>query len=1462
MKKIILMSLMLALTIMNANAYEALAGFDGPTWDAYTEAITEGSGTESSPYLIKTAGQLAQLAFEVNNGDSKEGQYYQIAADISLNKRENGERVLWVPIGLDESHAFSGTLKNPDGFVITDMRINVNSTETTGNFGLLGYLKGTVDGVRLAGSSEIVLNGSGNYNAGLLCGVMYTESHVSKCNVEDSYITGKNLNGNVCVGGLVGISLVNVDYLGEHGRLSSCIVKTTLSLEGDGTKGVTAGGVVGANYGKILDCHAFVEMTATNFSTSVDSYLGGIIGQVGGGPVKYCSASGNIKAGTGMHALTGGAFGKVATVIPQYDIKLDYCVTAATISGGHTLGGLIGYCYVIRSLNVNMNSNFSGSFVDAGDAAYAGGLIGHLEYKREMNGREDFWLGEGSFVNGFCGTMKRPKSMMNYGVILGHTSYVPEANFSKMAGYYFYYNHRMCDYQLNGNGYAMRQAIAYGGSLPDEDGYGTWGISYGIGETGSLENPSDCALYNEVTEDRLVMCNIDNYRLCALLFYITNDKKTTYKATDVTTDFCLDDLMNSTTGDRVCIFTVPDNLSCVRVEDKNVYPLDPGEVVVTMKWNGLERKIHLDITYGLDWTGGSSEHFDNVHYSNGSPDDRFAAHNADGSAEKPYLIHHAEQLNGLLSSSYNKAGVHVKLACDLFFNTHLLKTDGTPREDAIPWNPRDFLAHLDGNGKTIYGVYVDKSSLGDGESLGFFNCLYGTVKNLAIVDSNVSTNEVSNPNSSVGLLCGTLKEGASVSNCLFHGRVNASSYCGGIAGRADASNTSITDCFANVHVTFPTTGSSTYTASGICTNSPATMEYCLSTGRVENFIYRYGISEGAGTTCHYDKQMMAGDDFNQTIGSKTAEILSSKLMGGSNAWQQDDERYPMLKTFANTPYGKLLNMPVLFDDTDERTDRAGDVNYIFEFPYENVSWSALHDQTYIDVINDCGAASIVERTDDDVEILIAQAENVESQCTKAMRTLPLNLRSGITSFRFKDPIAKSAAFAAFNHEAPEDVITLRELATATTDDFDVFNREATGLQWFPEFRYFTNIKTLQEGMLSGLDQLCELELPKKLTTIEKNSFNGCSSLDSITMPKTFSTLEEGALYGSGIKNLLVHYQHPNMESIDGALFQNCSDGKHLVAYPPGRGEESATISTVFHYIDDYAFYKIPNLKNVYIDNCLPEGNYVDATDNEIPIVPEEGTDILEIYVNDGSYGSIGGTEGSMLFPKYEDENSFWGYYYEGHLHIYYPLNMTSAGWATLYIGFPTRLPEGFNAYVVSVCDDDAKIAKLKNIGRVIPKTTPVVIKNTAGLAPGIYPLTRWEGTLPSVPKYTNRFVGTYIGQEGGKFGIDVNQETSITGGVLTLGRNSKGVVGFYKYNGTVLPPYRAYLTTNTLIEGAKGFTFVIDDTIDETPTAIQNAPSLRKEQSSVYYDMTGRALQGIPTRPGVYIRNGKRFVVK
>ena len=918
-------------------------------------------------------------------------------------------------------------------------------------------------------------------------------------------------------------------------------------------------------------------------------------------------------------------------------------------------------------------------------------------------------------------------------------------------------------------------------------------------------------------------------------------------------------------------------MTCVKVDGKHIYPLDPGEVVVTINWNGLQRKVHLDITYGIEWTGGTNVTPDQNYVTVIDPTTEIAKVESysDGSAEKPWLIHNAEQFYGILRhKDFNKEGVHFRLANDIFFNNHLLQEDGTPRSNAKAWTPFDFKGVLDGNGKTIYGLYVKhEGGLEQGKSLGIFNNFYGTVKNLAIVDSYVGTTRASYIDSSTGLLCGVLKEGASVSNCLFHGEVSSDTYCGGIAGKCDTENTSITNCFASVHVTWPEGATHPIYAGGMCYDTPATMAYCFSTGRVEEFTWGYGICESSRTTCYFDKQMQAGAKNGTYIvqeeGRTTAAIVAGNLMKDSDAWQQDSERYPMLKTFADTPYGKLLAMPVLFDTPDNgQEDKAGDVTYIFEFPTDDVVWSALHNDTYIDVINDCGAASLVKETGDNIEMLIAQAENVKSQCTRAMRTLPLNLRTGLTSFRFKDPVAQTAAQAAFDNEDPKNILTLRELTTATKEDFTTFNEKAQEAQYFPEFRYFTTITELEEGMISNLSKLSELQLPKKLQTIKTEAFTGCASLADITLPATFTTLEVGGLYGSGIKNLLVNPKHPSMESIAGALYQTDTEGHlHLVAYPPGRGEADATISAKLQWIDDNAFYKIPGLQNVYIDNCLPEGNLVLAAD--FPIVHEDESDLMHVYINDGSYNLEGGVDQHLLYDQYK-EDVLWGDYYdEDHLHLYYPLNVTGAGWATLYIGFPAQLPEGVNAYIASESDAEVgHIVTLKNIGRIVPATTPVVIK----AAEGLYPLYKYDGIAPTIPKYKNRFNGSWIGQkDNGKerWGIAVNQETSITGGVLTLGHNRDGDVGFFKFKGSHLPPYRSYLPANIIKEesSAKPFClFSIEDDIDESlfediPTAVQPARQHATESDrTTYYDVTGRRLPSKPTRRGIYIVNGKKHV--
>ncbi len=142
---------------------EAPADFTGHTWYEYRESITEGNGSMQNPIIIRTAGQLAQLAYNVNTGaESYKNKVVALAADIDLNRTEDGQRVQWVPIGYDISHCFEGLFVGMDlkdyatnGFKaeqkhkISGVYINVSSASTVKRFGLFGCLGGNVSHLQL-----------------------------------------------------------------------------------------------------------------------------------------------------------------------------------------------------------------------------------------------------------------------------------------------------------------------------------------------------------------------------------------------------------------------------------------------------------------------------------------------------------------------------------------------------------------------------------------------------------------------------------------------------------------------------------------------------------------------------------------------------------------------------------------------------------------------------------------------------------------------------------------------------------------------------------------------------------------------------------------------------------------------------------------------------------------------------------------------------------------------------------------------------------------------------------------------------------------------------------------------------------------------------------------------------------------------------------------------------------------
>ena len=92
-------------------------------WTDYTTTTAfEGEGTDTKPYLIKSADDLAYLAKSVNgdgttdSGQAYAGMYFKQTADIDLSAH------YWIPIGNGQSGwaKFQGIYDGDDQFCTTD----------------------------------------------------------------------------------------------------------------------------------------------------------------------------------------------------------------------------------------------------------------------------------------------------------------------------------------------------------------------------------------------------------------------------------------------------------------------------------------------------------------------------------------------------------------------------------------------------------------------------------------------------------------------------------------------------------------------------------------------------------------------------------------------------------------------------------------------------------------------------------------------------------------------------------------------------------------------------------------------------------------------------------------------------------------------------------------------------------------------------------------------------------------------------------------------------------------------------------------------------------------------------------------------------------------------------------------------------------------------------------------------
>lgn len=180
----------------------------------------------------------------------------------------------------------------------------------------------------------------------------------------------------------------------------------------------------------------------------------------------------------------------------------------------------------------------------------------------------------------------------------------------------------------------------------------------------------------------------------------------------------------------------------------------------------------------------------------------------DGSAADPYVIKTAQQLANfayMVYWCYNYyEDKYIVLDSDIVLNDNVM-ADPT---GARPWMPigsegsfKDgkFLGTFDGQGHTIYGLYIDHTSTISGYA-GLFGTVKGdgVVRNVNVKDAVIDLRQFTRHNLYVGGIVGYTTDNARVEGCSFQGyiySVDYSKYQGGVVGYHNSTKP-ISDCHA------------------------------------------------------------------------------------------------------------------------------------------------------------------------------------------------------------------------------------------------------------------------------------------------------------------------------------------------------------------------------------------------------------------------------------------------------------------------------------------------------------------------------------------------------------------------------------------------------------------------------------------------------------------------------------------
>ncbi len=376
--------LAIALSVMLMVGSLSIVGItaSAASWDGTVDTTFTGYGTQSNPYQITSAAELAGLASKVNNGTNYMGTYFKLTVDIALNDTSNWEKWSytvapankWTPIGGVSAEgtatAFAGTFDG-DNHTISGIYIATDKSYQ-GLFGTLGQtgmgaLKNLkIDKSYIQGYSYVGAIAGMGYgtitnctNAGKVVGTGTNVGGVVGTNNAGSTVSSilgldmmRGLTNCTNTGAVTGVSYVGGVLGYSNGMVTGC--KNSGRVNGNSRTGTNIGGVVG--------CNLLMATSCSNSGTvSGHDDVGGVIGYNNG----VVSGSHNTGAVQGAANYIGGIVGDNQMAVLQ-------CYNTGKVSGVNDVGGLVGHnC---GSLSTGYNT---GVVSGAGSSYNVGGLAGY-----------------------------------------------------------------------------------------------------------------------------------------------------------------------------------------------------------------------------------------------------------------------------------------------------------------------------------------------------------------------------------------------------------------------------------------------------------------------------------------------------------------------------------------------------------------------------------------------------------------------------------------------------------------------------------------------------------------------------------------------------------------------------------------------------------------------------------------------------------------------------------------------------------------------------------------------------------------------------------------------------------------------------------------------------------------------------------------------------------------------------